>query len=60
MCTGISVLYVLCLFSQFCLVFLYLVSLWSGGFLVRNRSTLWPVPGGRVGDSFFVGKEMCR
>ena len=47
MYTGISVLFVLCLFSQFCLVVLYLVSLWSEGLLVRHRSMMYPVPGGK-------------
>ena len=52
MYTGISVSFVLCLFSHLYLVFLYPVSLWSGGFLVRHRSMMQPVPGGgRVGGS---------
>ena len=36
--TGISALLVLYLFGQFCLVFLYPVSLWSGSFLMRDKS----------------------
>ena len=60
MYTGISVLFILCLFSQFCLVFLYLVSL-VGRLLGYTweydvASPWWGGPDG----SFFVGNEMWR
>ena len=60
-CTGISILFVFCLFSQFCLGFPLLSFSVVGRLLGERQEYDGACPWlGKVDGSFFVENEMCR